>query len=80
MTDSVAFWTQALSRAVLRRALMMAVGVGSVLVLINYGDKILAGTLTMRDTLKIAVTYCVPFCVSAYSAASALAASGRAPR
>ncbi|MGD9600266.1 MAG: nitrate/nitrite transporter NrtS [Gammaproteobacteria bacterium] len=56
------------------RALKMAAGVGTVLVLINHGDKLLNGSLAARDALKIAVTYCVPFCVSAFSAASALAA------
>lgn len=51
----------------------MAFGVGTVLVLINHGDKLAAGTLTLRDVCKIVVTYCVPFCVSTYAAASALA-------
>lgn len=56
-----------------RRALRMALVVGSVLVAINYGDRLLAGSLAGRDLVKIALTYCVPFCVSAYSSALALA-------
>lgn len=75
MPHPVGIWTHARTPAVVRRALKMALGVGSVLVLINYGDKLLAGTLTFRDGIKIAITYCVPFCVSAFSAASALAAA-----
>lgn len=56
-----------------RRALRMALVVGSILVAINYGDRLLAGSLADRDLVKIALTYCVPFCVSAYSSAMALA-------
>lgn len=62
-----------------RRALRMALVVGSVLVAINYGDRLLAGSLGGRDLLKIALTYCVPFCVSAYSSALALASARGAP-
>jgi hypothetical protein len=67
------FWVHAKSPTLIGRALKMALGVGSLLVLINYGDKLLAGTLAARDGIKIAITYCVPFCVSLFSAASALA-------
>ncbi len=55
----------------------MAFVVGSILVAINYGDRLLAGTMALRDFVKIGVTYCVPFCVSVYSAASALASAER---
>jgi hypothetical protein len=50
----------------------MALVVGTVLVAINYGDRLLTGDLAGRDLLKIALTYCVPFCVSAWSSALAL--------
>jgi hypothetical protein len=75
MSHSDGFWAHATSQPVVRRALKMALGVGTALVLINYGDKFFAGTLTLRDGVKMAITYCVPFCVSVFSAASALAAS-----
>ena len=44
--------------------------VGSILSLINYGDRILLhhDMLTL-DWIKIAVTYCVPYCVATYGAA-----------
>lgn len=69
------FWQCALSTQVVRRALKMALVVGSILVAINYGDRILDGSMALRDFVKVGITYCVPFCVSVYSAASALAAS-----
>ena len=74
LNDYTEFWQCAISTTVLKRAFKMAVVVGSVLVLINYGDKLLTGALTARDGIKIAVTYCVPFCVSAFSSACALVA------
>jgi len=55
------------------RALKMAVIIGTILFLINYLDKILGNALTGTDLFKIALTYCVPYCVSTYSAATALA-------
>ncbi len=77
MTERAEFWRHAKSSSVLFRALKVSLTVGSLLMLINYGDKLLAGTLTLRDVLKIALTYCVPFGVSTWSAARALAATRR---
>ncbi len=62
----------AFARATVRRSLRVAVVVGSILVTINYGDRILAGTLDSVDFVKIGLTYCVPYCVATYAAASAL--------
>ena len=47
----------------------VAVVVGSLLNLINQGDAILRGAEV--DWLKLALTYCVPFCVALYGAYSA---------
>ncbi|MCC6707650.1 MAG: nitrate/nitrite transporter NrtS [Gammaproteobacteria bacterium] len=55
-----------------RRSLRVAAVVGSILVAINYGDRIFAGTLVLRDLAKIGLTYCVPYCVATYAAVSAL--------
>lgn len=74
MHHAHSLWPHLRNRSLLVRAGKMAAGVGTVLVLINHGDKLLSGSLAVRDLVKIAVTYCVPFCVSALSAASALAA------
>lgn len=58
--------------ATVRRSLRVAAVVGSLLVAINYGDRILAGTLLSADFAKIGLTYCVPYCVATYAAVSAL--------
>jgi len=50
------------------RALKVAVVVGSILVFINQGDLILQGKLP--PIWKLLLTYCVPYSVSTYSAAS----------
>jgi hypothetical protein len=48
----------------------IALIVGSILTMINYGDRIFA-SCDMRplDWIKLAVTYCVPYCVATYGAA-----------
>ena len=48
----------------------VALFVGSILGLINYGDRIfLRCDMRAADWLKLAVTYCVPYCVATYGAA-----------
>ena len=48
----------------------VALVVGSILALINYGDRIiLRYDMVPLDWLKLALTYCVPYCVSTYGAA-----------
>ncbi|MDE0157739.1 MAG: nitrate/nitrite transporter NrtS [Gammaproteobacteria bacterium] len=54
-------------RDVVISSLKVCVVVGTVLVLINYFDRILAGTLSDIDYFKILLTYCVPYCVSTYA-------------
>jgi hypothetical protein len=61
-----------LDRATVHRSLRIAAVVGSILVAINYGDRLLAGTIGRIELIKIALTYCVPYCVATYAAASAL--------
>ena len=51
-------------RLIVRRALVTALLVGSVLTLINQGDRLLAGDVSAPLLLKVALTYCVPYCVS----------------
>lgn len=62
------FWRAATQAATVRRALKVAAIVGTVLIVINQGDRILAGT--WPPVWKIALTYLVPYSVSTYSAAS----------
>ena len=68
----------ALAPATVRRSLRVAMVVGSILVAINYGDRIIAGSLGTREFAKIALTYCVPYCVATYAAVSALLGAKRA--
>ncbi|MBC8221058.1 MAG: nitrate/nitrite transporter NrtS [Proteobacteria bacterium] len=49
-----------------KKALMTALVVGTILTLINHGDVILAGGSI--NYLKVALTYCVPFCVTTWGA------------
>jgi hypothetical protein len=54
--------------SVLRRALLVAAVVGTILFIINQLDVVVSGMITFLTLLKIALTYLVPFCVSMYSA------------
>ncbi len=60
----------AMAWPVAKRSLIIAFLVGSILNLINQGDALMAGV----DVIwwKVALTYCVPFCVSTYGAYCAL--------
>ena len=56
-------------RGIVRRSLILAAIVGTVLNAINQGDAFLAGAPLVA--WKIALTYCVPYCVSTYGAVTA---------
>ncbi len=56
---------------VIRTALRFAVVVGPILVFINHGDAIIAGTMNSTDWLKSALTMVVPYTVSTLSSISA---------
>lgn len=51
----------------IRKALGVAGVVGTILVVINQGDLLLAGQISKTAVVKILLTYSVPFCVSVYS-------------
>lgn len=74
--DKESFWSLACSKRVAPRALRVALLVGTILALINHGDKMLAMSLGSEDTLKIALTYLVPYGVSTWSAVLAIRAEG----
>ena len=57
---------------VILRALKMASIVGIVLAIINHGDHILLGTMTVTNWIKVLITFCVPFCVSTISSLLAI--------
>jgi hypothetical protein len=57
---------------VVRRALVFAAVVGSVLVAINHGDALLAGAVTCEQLLKMGLTVLVPYVVSTWSSVLAI--------
>ena len=65
----------AFSDGIPRRALYVALLVGTVLNLINQGDALVSGK--PLDWLKLALTFLVPYCVSTHGAVTAKLA-GRA--
>ena len=56
-------------RGIVRRSLIVAAIVGTVLNMINQGDALVAGTHLVA--WKIALTYVVPYCVATYGAVTA---------
>jgi len=72
-------WLQTACRQeVVRRSRRVALLVGTILVLINYTDVLLAGTLTLHDGVKMLLTYMVPYCVSTYASVSIIREHQRA--
>lgn len=71
-------WLQtALRGDVVRRALRVAAVVGTLLLAINHGDRLVAGEFGGREVLKIALTYLVPYAVATYAAVGAIRADQR---
>jgi hypothetical protein len=58
--------------SVVRRALGYAVVVGAILIGINHGDAILAGSVDASHTGKMLLTTLVPYCVSTLSSVAAV--------
>jgi len=66
-------WVTTMMRnGVLGRGFRVAMVVGPILTLINQGDILIYGDVTPTVLGKIALTFCVPFCVSVYAGAQAL--------
>jgi len=63
--------TTMMRKGVLGRGLRVAMVVGPILTLINQGDILVYGDVTPTVLGKIALTFCVPFCVSVYAGAQA---------
>ncbi|NNL86449.1 MAG: nitrate/nitrite transporter NrtS [Myxococcales bacterium] len=66
------FLELALRRDVVRRALRIAALVGTLLIAINHGDRILGGRVETGDLLKMFLTIFVPYGVSTVSSVAAL--------
>ncbi|MFN6105710.1 MAG: nitrate/nitrite transporter NrtS [Planctomycetaceae bacterium] len=59
-------------RDVVRRALVVAAVVGTILITINHADALLQGEVSVKRIWQMGLTYLVPYCVSTYSSVSAL--------
>jgi hypothetical protein len=73
--NAQSFFSVALSRTVVVRAIKVALLVGTILALVNHGDKLLSMSLSSGDWFKVILTYLVPYGVSTYSAVGALKAN-----
>jgi len=69
----------ALQKNILMRAIKVALVVGSILMLINHGDVMLSNGLSMKEFIKITLTYLVPYCVSTYSSTDAVCVAENKP-
>ena len=69
-TPPAGFFTLARSPAVVTRALKVSGVVGTLLVMINHGDSILAATFSAQNLAQSVLTYFVPYAVSTWSAES----------
>jgi hypothetical protein len=58
--------TLAFGNGIFFKALITSIIVGTILTLINHGDKIIDGQ--NPSLWKISLTYCVPFCVTIWGA------------
>jgi hypothetical protein len=63
---------------VVRRAIVVAIVVGAVLVAINHADALMRGDITAGRLVKILTTVLVPYCVSTYSSVGAMLDARRA--
>jgi len=63
------YFQVALERHTVISSAKVAMFVGTILALINYGDRIfLTYDMSAPDWIKIIITYAVPYCVSTYGA------------
>jgi hypothetical protein len=64
-------------RDIVQRSLKVASIVGTILALINYWDRLIPYSLDYNAWVKIALTYCVPYCVSTYASVGATLTQAR---
>ena len=62
----------ALEPSVRLRAFKVAAVVGLILAVINHGDNLVAGTMTVDAWIKVFLTFIVPYCVSTYASVEAI--------
>lgn len=66
----MSFFKHAKKKEIVVRSIKVALVVGTILGLINHGNAIIAGTMTDTRTFQMVLTYCVPYLVATYGAAS----------
>ena len=72
-TDELTPWLKlATRRTVARRAVVIASFVGTVLALVNHGDRMLSGAMSGLNWGQVFVTYFLPYLVSTYSSVVAI--------
>lgn len=69
--DARCGWHALIYRPVVRRALAVALVVGTILAIINQADVLISGHVSPLVVAKLGLTYLVPFSVSTYSALAA---------
>ena len=57
---------------VVRRAIRVALLVGTILATINHGDILFGGPITPVRVVRIGLTYCVPYVVATYASVQAI--------
>jgi len=62
----------AFQESVYRRALRVMLVVGTLLALINHGEALLMGEITVKGWVQIGLTFLVPYCVSTYASVQAI--------
>ena len=71
--NSAAGWVRlAFRRDVVRRALVFAAVVGTILLAINHGPALLRGEVGGERLAQIALTYCVPYAVTTFASVQAI--------
>lgn len=71
------YFRYARQHGIFYHSLKVSAVVGSILMLINHGDKLFDQAIESFDYLKICVTYLVPFIVSTYASINSAAKYNR---
>jgi hypothetical protein len=67
----------AVEASVRKRALKVALLVGSILAVINHGDAVITGSATTAIWVKIVLTFLVPYCVATFASVQAMRQGAR---
>lgn len=71
-------WLQlSLQPDIAARGLKAALIVGTILTVINQGDALAGGAITVGDLIKILLNYCAPYLVSTYAEIEVIASQQR---